>query len=60
MKVNFKCDNDVILQFHCEDGEIDEIWVKVAGEKSWTVVGYEDLLECAKKAKTKCSITTKR
>ena len=52
MKVNFKCkDNDVKLQFHCENGEIDEVWVKVDGEKSWTVLGFKDLLNGIEKAK---------
>jgi len=57
MKVNFKCkDNDVKLQFHCEDGEIDEVWVQVHGEKSWTVVGFKDFLNGVAKAKKKSKI----
>lgn len=54
MKVNYKCkDNDIKLQFHCEDGVIDEVWVQVDGEKSWTVVGYKDLKNGIKKAELK-------
>lgn len=54
MKVNYKCkDNDVKLQFHCEDGIIDEVWVQIDGEKSWTVVGYNDLINGIKKAESK-------
>jgi hypothetical protein len=57
MKVNYNCkDNDVKLQFHCEDGKIDEVWVQVDGEKSWTVVGYDDFLNGVKKAEKKCKI----
>ena len=49
-KVNYKCkDNDVKLQFHCEDGVIDEVWVQIDGEKSWAVVGYNDLINGIKK-----------
>ena len=60
MKVNYKCkDNDVKLQFFCEDGKIDEVWVQVDGEKSWAVVGYEDLLKGIKKAGKKIADTTK-
>jgi hypothetical protein len=55
MKVNYTCkDNDVKLQFHCKDGKIDEVWVQVDGEKSWTVVGYDDFLNGVKKAEKKC------
>ena len=51
MKVNYKCkDNDVKLQFHCENGVIDEVWVQVDGEKSFTVVGYNDLINGIKKS----------
>lgn len=54
MKVNYKCkDNDVKLQFHCEDGVIDEVWVQIDGEKSWTVIGYNDLINGIKKAESK-------
>lgn len=54
MKVNYKCkDNDVKLQFHCKDGVIDEVWVQVDGEKSWTVIGYNDLINGIKKAESK-------
>lgn len=60
MKSNYKCkDNDVKLQFHCKDGKIDEVWVQVDGEKSWTVVGYEDLLKGIKKAEKKIADKTK-
>ena len=53
-KVNYKCkDNDVKLQFHCKDGVIDEVWVQVDGEKSWTVIGYNDLINGIKKAESK-------
>lgn len=58
MKVNYKCkDNDVKLQFHCEDGVIDEVWVKIDGEKSWTVVGYSDLLSGVEKVKRKSNLS---
>jgi len=54
VKVKHKCqDNDVKLQFHCEDWEIDEVWVQVDGETSWTVVGYKDLLSGIEKATMK-------
>ncbi len=54
-KVKYNCkDNDVKLQFHCEDGVIDEVWVKLKGEKSWTVIGYNDLLSGIKKATRRC------
>ena len=60
MKVNYKCkDNDVKLQFHCEDGKIDEVWVQFNGEKSWTVVVYEDLLKGIQKAEKKNADMTK-
>jgi len=55
MKVNYNCkDNDVKLKFICEDGLIDEVCVKVNGEKSWTVIGYDDFLNGVKKAEKKC------
>jgi len=55
MKINYNCkENDVKLKFICEDGLIDEVWVKVKGEKSWTVVGYNDFLNGVKKAEKKC------
>jgi len=50
MKVNFKCkDNDVKLRFYCEDGEIDEVWVKIDG-------GFKDLLNGIDKANKKSKI----
>lgn len=59
MKVNYKCkQNDVILQFCCKDGKIDEILIKVNGEKAWTVVGYKDFLIGIKKAQKKCKLKT--
>jgi hypothetical protein len=57
MKVNYNCkDNDVKLRFYCEDGEIDEVWVQVDGEKSWTVVGFKDLINGIEKAKKKSKL----
>jgi hypothetical protein len=54
MKIKFKCkDNDVKLQFHFVDGEIDEVWVKVAGEKSWITIGFKDFMNGIAKAKKK-------
>jgi len=57
MKVNYKCKaNDAELEFLCEDGQIDEIWVRIQGEKAWTVVGYKDFLNGIKKAQKKCKL----
>lgn len=57
MKSNYKCkENDVKLQFHCEDGKINEVWVQVDGEKSWTVIGYQDFLNGVRKAENKCKL----
>jgi len=54
MKINYNCkDNDVKLQFHTENDNIDEIWIKVVGEKYWTVLGFDDLLRGIKKTKDK-------
>jgi len=54
MKVDYNCkDNDVKLQFQIIDGKIDEVWVQIEGEKSWTVIGYDDFLNGIKKAKKK-------
>lgn len=54
MKTTHKCkENDNILQFHHEDGKIDEVWVQANGEKSWTVIGYQDFLEGVAKAEKK-------
>ena len=59
MKVNYKCkDNDVVIRFYCEDGKIDEVWVQVDGETSWTVIGYDDFMNGIKKAKNKITSTT--
>jgi hypothetical protein len=55
MEVNYRCkENDVKLKFHCIDNEIDEIWIQVEGEKSWTVIGYKDLMNGISKAQKKC------
>lgn len=54
MKYNYKCkENDVLIQFHSKEYEIDELWVQVEGEKSWTVIGYKDLILALEKAKKK-------
>lgn len=53
-KVNYNCkDNDVKLQFHFENGQIDEVWVQVSGIPGWTIVGYKDLMNGIKKAELK-------
>ena len=56
--VTYKCKaNDVILQFHFyldepdKPDEIDEVWIQIEGETSWTIVGFHDLLEGLKKAR---------
>jgi hypothetical protein len=55
MKVNYKCkQNDAELKFICEDGQIDEVWIRIEGEKGWTVIGYKDFVSGVKKAETKC------
>jgi len=57
MKINYNCkENDVKLKFICEDGLIDEVWVKVKGESRWTIVGYNDFLNGVKKAEKKCRL----
>lgn len=44
-KVDYNCkDNDVKLRFCLDNGKIEEIWVKVKGDRAWLVVGYNDLL----------------
>ena len=51
MDIEYKCkDNDVELKIIMQDDIIDEIWVRVIGEKGWTVVGYFDLLSAINKA----------
>ncbi len=45
-KLIHKCkDNDNEIVVHFTDGEIDEIWVRTQGLRSWTVIGYNDLKE---------------
>ena len=57
MKTTYKCkQNDAVLQFHGKDGNIDELWVKIEGETSWTVVGYSDLTKGIEQAKKKCKL----
>lgn len=54
MQIKYKCkDNDVELKFITEDNEIDEVWVRVIGEKGWTVIGYSDLNNGIKKTLSK-------
>jgi len=39
-----KCkDNDTVIHFNIVDGELKELLVKSIGDKSWIVVGYQDL-----------------
>lgn len=58
-KVKYKCkDNDANLELHFVDGVIDEILVKADGDKSWTVLGYQNLLDGIEKAKLERGITT--
>ena len=55
MKVNYKCkDNDTKIKFIIKDGLIDEYWVKIKGDSTWIVVGYDDFLNGVKKAEKKC------
>lgn len=55
MKVKYNCkDNDAKLQFHFVDGKIDEVRVQIDGEKTWTVISYNDLLSGIKKAQQFC------
>ena len=35
------------------DDLIDELWIKADGDKYWTVIGYDDLIEAINKIKTK-------
>ena len=55
MSVIHKCkDNDAVLKFIIDDGEIDEIWLQdPTSRKSWFVIGYNDLLEGINKANEK-------
>ena len=51
MKVNYKCkDNDVELKFIYDGEKIDEFWVRIQGERGWTVVGYDDFMAGVLKA----------
>lgn len=51
-RVTYKCkENDAVLQFWHGNGKIEEVWVKVDGETSWTVVGFKDLTKAVEKAK---------
>ena len=44
-KYIYECkENDTILRVETEGLTIDEIHVKIKGEKNWTVIGYRDLL----------------
>lgn len=55
MKVKHICkDNDSELTFIIEDGKIDEVWIKIEGEKTWTVIGFNDLNEGIEKAIAEC------
>ena len=57
MKVNYNCkENNAKLKFICEDGLIEEYWVKVRGDSRWIVVGYNDFLNGVKKAEKKCRL----
>ena len=45
-----KCkDNDTVIHFNIIDGELQEILVKSIGDKSWIVIGYQDLQSGLKK-----------
>lgn len=57
MKVNYKCKgNDTQLQFHCKNKKIDEIWIQIIGDTSWTVIGFNDLQNGISKALKKCKL----
>lgn len=55
-KVKYNCkDNDCKLRFIIEDEKIDEVWIGIKGDTSFTIVGYDDLLSGIKKALRKVS-----
>lgn len=47
----FKClehhcqENDAIIRYLFDGNKISEVWVKIDGESSWTVFGYNDFLK---------------
>lgn len=53
-KTTYNCkQNDAVIRMFSENGEIDELWVKIKGETTWTVIGYNDLLNAIDKAHRK-------
>ena len=54
MTVTYKCkENDTNLRFKILNDKIEEVLINVQGEKSWTVIGYNDFLLGVKRAKEK-------
>ena len=42
--ITHKCkQNDAVIKVYFEDNAIDELQIKIQGEKGWIVIGYMDL-----------------
>ena len=53
-KTTYNCkQNDAVIRLCSDNGEIQELWVKIKGETTWTVIGYFDLLNAIDKAHSK-------
>lgn len=50
-KVTYNCkENDAVIKIFIADGIIDQLWIKIKGETSYTVIAYKDLQNALKKA----------
>ena len=50
-KTTYNCkQNDAVIRLCSDNGEIEELWVKIKGETTWTVIGYADLQNAIGKA----------
>ena len=50
----YKCkENDVIIKVFLENNKADELWVKIDGEKGWTVIGVKDVFNAITLAEVK-------
>ena len=53
-KTTYNCkQNDAVIRLFSDNGEIEELWVKIKGETTWTVICYYDLLNAIDKAHSK-------
>ena len=53
-KTTYNCkQNDAVIRLFSDNGEINELWVKIKGETSWTIIGYADLQNAIDKAHSK-------